>query len=326
MKTILMLLIAILPAVTQTSDPLARQIKRDEGLRRAPYQDIMNRLVVGYGHKLDAHCEHRASRKDDDKPGLFHNAAFEPPTTLPTSALEAEIVEAEYLGTLEGDQTIGLTLVHDPDKRLHGVYFYRKYLTDIPVEGEFTGERDIVLREHNSDGSLRGTFQLHFAEHDPRYQLENSPDLNHEILLGTWTDAKGSRSRPILLDMQTMWDTDVMAAGREHPYASTPELEQNVKVFYSAVLKGDKLLAASYADYPLRINAARVRIVHSKAEFLRFYSQIFTKKYVTRIGQAIPHHIWGNVDGWMIADGAVWFDETGKVTVLNVCKPKLHSN
>src|SRR5947209_11772639 len=96
MKIIVMLLIAILPAVTQTSNPLTRQIKRDEGLRRRPYQDIMNRLVVGYGHKLGAHCGDSSAKVDGNRTKAF----FIRTSTQPAPALLPEIVEAEYLGTL----------------------------------------------------------------------------------------------------------------------------------------------------------------------------------------------------------------------------------
>src|SRR5436305_13177549 len=131
-------------------------------------------------------------------------------TMLSTPALRAaEIVEAEYLGTLSNHEIIGLTLIHDPGKRLHGVYFYKKDLRDISLEGEYTGQRDIVLREHNSDGSVRSAFQLHFAEHDPRRRFKGAPELDQEILLGLWTEAKGGKSYPVLLDMETMWDADV---------------------------------------------------------------------------------------------------------------------
>src|SRR5436305_4124513 len=194
----------------------------------------------------------------------------------------AEIVEAEYLGTLSNHEIIGLSLIHGPGKRLHGAYFYKKDLRDISVEGEYKGQRDIVLREHNSDGSVRSVFQLHFAEHGPRRRF--APELDEEILLGFWTEAKGGKSYPVFLDMQTMWDTDVMTVGGKHPYASTPELEQNAQAFYFAVLKGDKQTAANHVFFPLHMNSSRVKTVHNRTEFLRLYDQTFTKDYVACIG------------------------------------------
>src|SRR5438132_8632873 len=104
-------------------------------------------------------------------------------TMLSTPVLRAaEIVEAEYLGTMSKHKIVGLTLIHDPGKRLHGVYFYKKDLRDISLEGEYIGQRDVVLREHNSDGSVRSVFQLHFAEHDPQLRFKGDPELNEEIL------------------------------------------------------------------------------------------------------------------------------------------------
>ena len=124
--------------------------------------------------------------------------------------------------------------------------------------------------------------------------------------------------------MQTMWDTDVMTVGGKHPYASTPELEQNAQAFYFAVLKGHKQTAANHVSFPLHMNSNRVKTVHNKTEFLRLYDQTFTKDYVACIEQGVPRHIWGNSEGWMIADGAVWFDEKGKVMTLNICRKSSH--
>jgi len=325
MKMILMLLMGILVTpVQKASDPLIAQLKRDEGFRRLPYRDNLNRLIIGYGHKLQADGEHPSAENDETKPqATFNRTLKQRPTILSTAAVRAsEIVEAEYLGTLNKNEIIGMTLIHDPGDRLHGVYFYKKDLKDIPLEGEYTGQRDIVLREHNGDGSVRSTFQLHFAERDPLHRIKGEPELNQEILKGLWADEKGSKNYPVFLDQQTMWDTDVMTAGGMHPYAGATELEQNAQAFYFAVLKGDKQTAANHVHYPLRINSNRVKMVHNKTQFLRLYRQLFTKEYVACIEQGIPHHIWGNSQGWMIADGSVWFDEAGQVMALNICKPK----
>jgi hypothetical protein len=55
----------------------------------------------------------------------------------------------------------------------------------------------------------------------------------------------------------------------------------------------------------------------NQQEFLNNYDRIFTAKFVQRIREAIPHNMFANSRGVMIADGAVWFDEMGRVKALN---------
>jgi hypothetical protein len=52
-------------------------------------------------------------------------------------------------------------------------------------------------------------------------------------------------------------------------------------------------------------------------EFLSNYDSIFTGNFIERVRGAIPHNMFANAEGIKIADGAVWFDEKGKVKALN---------
>ena len=95
-------------------------------------------------------------------------------------------------------------------------------------------------------------------------------------------------------------------------------------MFYFVVLKGNKQTAAKYIHYPMRINSKPVMWIHNRKEFIRVYDKIFTRKFVACIDQGIPHDIFGNWQGWMIADGAIWFDQSGKVIALNPCPVTAH--
>jgi hypothetical protein len=238
---------------------------------------------------------------------------------LITPRLNAKISEAEYWGTMNKNQKIGMTLIHDPEQQLHGVYFYKKYLKDIPLEGEFTGKLDIVLREYGSDESVRGTFQLHFVEHTPHHEGDD-PDWDQEELVGSWIDAKTDKQLPVHLYMR------YSSGGWSKPYEDTPEVEKNVQGFYFAIMRGDKEAAAKYVKYPMRINFKPVKkIVRNKAEFLRYYDKVFTKKFVSSVAQDIPHHPWVNSQGFMLGNGQVWLNDEGKVFAINPCGPPPHT-
>jgi hypothetical protein len=75
----------------------------------------------------------------------------------------------DYRGDLGGTIVIGLSLEDSQDRtQLRGIYFYKKYLKDLSLEGEYTGERAIVLRERGANGVVSGIFALRFADRDPR--------------------------------------------------------------------------------------------------------------------------------------------------------------
>jgi hypothetical protein len=57
--------------------------------------------------------------------------------------------------------------------------------------------------------------------------------------------------------------------------------------------------------------------VKNSAEFLKNYDTIFSKAFVAKIAGGVPHHMFANAQGIMIADGAVWFDENGKARNFN---------
>jgi hypothetical protein len=50
---------------------------------------------------------------------------------------------------------------------------------------------------------------------------------------------------------------------------------------------------------------------------LRYYSRIFTSQFVAKIADGIPHNMFANYQGIMIANGAVWFNEQGRSFVIN---------
>ena len=236
-------------------------------------------------------------------------------TTLVTPLLrEPEAVQAEYQGTMNQSIAIGLTLTHDPGDRLHGVYYYLKYFKDIPLEGGYTEDHRLILREHGHHGVLRGTFQLQPSE-------PGSDDWvsREQHLVGTWTDATGARSYPVDIRIVTIRDSLMVSNAKMYP--TSPQMERNVQAFYFAVLRGDKQAAASHVHNPLPINFKPKRVARNKAEFLKLYDQIFTKEYVDCIRRGVPHHLWANSSGWMIDIGEVWFNEKGEVTQINPCRP-----
>lgn len=224
----------------------------------------------------------------------------------------------DYAGDLEGKTVIGLTLDQRDGQKVSGSYFYKKYLKDIPLSGEFTGERDLVLRESDAHGQPAGTFMLHFAESDPRHTRAGD-SLTVDVLTGTWTSADQSKSYPVYLALSTIVAGGT--AGKRYRVAGAADdtsVERNVQAFCVAVEKGDRRAVAGDLAYPVMFSLEGKRSqARNEQEFLADYDRIFTAAFVERIRNSTPHNMFANSQGIMIGDGVVWFDEKGRAKALN---------
>lgn len=221
----------------------------------------------------------------------------------------------DYGGTLGKSTRIGMSL-YAQDQKLQGSYFYTTHLTDISLRGTYTAVRDISLTEISSDGGVRGTFRLHFAENDPSFKTTER--LQAEVLNGTWTSADGKVEYPVHLQMEQNCPPPGQRRYANAGAKSDETVEKNAQAFYSAVLAGNAARTAQYVSYPCSYFASGKRkMIPNSAEFVKLYAQIFTPEFVAQIATGTPHHMFVNAQGIMIADGKVWFDEQGKAQHLN---------
>jgi hypothetical protein len=225
----------------------------------------------------------------------------------------------DYTGDLDGKILIGLSLHQRDGQKLAGSYFYKRYLKDIPLTGEFTADRDVVLHENDAQGKPAGKFALHFAEKDPRHKRGGDAQLTIDVLTGTWTSADGKKTLPVYLAFAQI----LPGAEEGHRYrvAGAEDdalVERNAQAFCRAVEKGDRQAVASTVRYPVAysLNGKRTKAANEQ-EFLKNYDRIFTPKFVSRIRAAVPHNMFARDLGIMLADGAVWFDEKARVFALN---------
>lgn len=221
----------------------------------------------------------------------------------------------EYRGTLGKNTEIGLSL-HAKGQELEGSYFYRKHLEDIPLTGQYTSARDISLSETDSENKLGGTFLWHFVEHDPHFQTDTP--LQAEVLGGKWVSANGKTTYPVYLQL----DHECAPPGQSlyaAAGATNDEIvEKNARAFYDAVVTGNRVVAAKYVSYPATFfDNGKRKEIGTYTDFLKYYDQIFTPAYVAKIAQGIPHHMFVNSQGIMLADGKLWVDAEGKAKHFN---------
>ena len=226
----------------------------------------------------------------------------------------------DYAGDLDhGKLRIGLTLFQRDGQRVSGSYFYRKHLKDIPLSGEFTGERDLVLKEKGAAGQVAGTFRLHFAEQDPRHSRSNGAPLTIDVLTGTWMNGGGSKTYPVYLALtQILPGAEVGHRYRVAGAEDDTVVERNAQAFWRAVVRGDRSQVAKVLRYPVSFSIGGKRTTAGNSQsFLSMYDRLFTKKFVGRIREGVPHNMFANAQGIMLADGAVWFDAEARVFALN---------
>ncbi len=225
----------------------------------------------------------------------------------------------EYVGTLGKTTQIGLSLAAT-HKGLEGSYFYEKHLQDIALTGQYISARDIALLEADSINQPRGKFLLRFVERDDHFQ--SAEPLQSEVLQGHWTSADGKSSYPVYLRAEHN-----CAPAGQNRYAvagatNDATVEKNAQAFYNAVLTGKRDVAAKYVAYPVTFFANdKQRSISGPADFLKEYDRIFTTAFTARIEKGVPHHMFANSQGIMLADGAVWFDEEGKAKHFNNAPP-----
>ena len=217
-----------------------------------------------------------------------------------------------YSGTV-GPYRIGLEVIALPDHRtiVGGHYFYDSKLADIALTAQ-AGADPVDLAEPGG-----GVFHLHFvgngSEHGAALDFYNSVGL-----AGSWT--QGARTLPVKLQLET--GGDAPAPGRRYAMigdASDAVVEANARRFLQGVTSGNRDEAASAVSYPLRVYAVvggKQLKIADKAALLAHWNTIFTPGYVAVLKTAVPHDMFVNYRGAMVAGGAVWFDDKG-ATALN---------
>ena len=227
---------------------------------------------------------------------------------------------ADYRGTFSGSDfgdhsKIGMTLFV-AGRSITGTYFNKGDLGDFPLEGSYQSDREITLTNLDSAGKPNGRFKLRFVESDPSRQSDRP--LTSDRLIGTWVPGSGQRSLQVFLSLTGIRPGKCAPRYAVAGASDDRVVEHNIQAFYFAVLKRQKSLAAEYVSYPATFElAGKRRKIANSAQFLRYYDRLFTKQFVAKIADDIPHNMFANSQGIMIADGAVWFNEHGKAMAFN---------
>ncbi|MDW5265296.1 MULTISPECIES: hypothetical protein [Acidobacteriaceae] len=204
-----------------------------------------------------------------------------------------------------GQSRIGMTLLANAAGTVTGGhYFYASDLKDLPLQAGTQGTGIILFNSEGGQFALR--FKGNGSEAGKSLNFHNSVGME-----GRWM--KNDSSYPVKLQMQqssqgltnARWYGDVTSE-------SDAAFESRVQNFYKAVLAGDRVSAARYVDFPLRINRnGKSRMVNTAALLSSQWNQIFTPACVDAFRDAMPHDMFVRNGQVMLGDGIAWFGPKG---------------
>ena len=215
--------------------------------------------------------------------------------------------EVSYEGVL-GTELMGMTLVtaRGAAGPLTGHYFRGKTLKDVALTGSFQGGR-LTLRDAGG-----GSFALEFVGNASA--AGKTLDFGNSIgITGHWT--QGATRLEV-----TLGNTGSRNAGGRRYAQVTREsdeaFEARVQGFHRAVLAGDRVAAAGFVAFPLRVTAAgKSREIASAEQLDAAWDQIFTPACLDVLKEALPHDMFVARGQAMIGNGVAWFGAGGAVAI-----------
>jgi len=136
--------------------------------------------------------------------------------------------------------------------------------------------------------------------------------------------------RRILLTLSLALATPITASAQpqgvaRERLAEDPGVRHFLNDLQRAIRTGNRKAVLRMIRYPLRVNDADAdgsrathRVYRNATAVRADYRNIFTAAVRRAIADQRYETLWGNSDGFMIGDGAVWFD---RVCLNRACRP-----
>jgi hypothetical protein len=235
-----------------------------------------------------------------------HAADTRNPATQPVRIDTQSAIE--YRGDINEKTPIGLTLRFNKDgSAATGTYFYAKYCEDIRIDAKIQG-RSISIREFDKNGKQTGQFVGEFATVDPRNHHSSNGDLQTEVVIGEWSRPDGTKKQKFYLSAEfyAKW-VDPECRYRVAGFDDDTKVNAFVKRFRDAVLDADSKRVAEMIAYPVKVTIdGKLISINDAKELEARFKSIFTEKYVEKIRNSPPCHLFSRDQGVMLGNGQVW--------------------
>ncbi len=102
---------------------------------------------------------------------------------------------------------------------------------------------------------------------------------------------------------RSSWQDASRDSWRAKDYERAVEFFKRLQV---SVARNERPAVAGMIAYPLRVSGEYR--VHNRTAFLRNYSRIFDESVRHAVQKQVPECLFGNYQGFMAGNGAVWFE------------------
>lgn len=223
-----------------------------------------------------------------------------------------------YSGVIGEGLNIGMTLIMMGND-ISGVYFYHRWLKDIPIKGTVDYNRNIILNEYDQNGKVEGIFKGQFLYHAPEY---GDAPLKYEVIEGFWSRPDGSEVKRfrVVLNNATYrppGNSRYYVAG----FGGDKEVEEFAQKLREAVISKEKKKVSAMVLYPINVNINSKDIsIKNKADFIKNYGEIFHKSFYDKIKCSIAHNMFAKDEGVMLGDkGEIWIgNKEGGIWVIAI--------
>jgi hypothetical protein len=103
-------------------------------------------------------------------------------------------------------------------------------------------------------------------------------------------------------------------------FAEDEDPEVNIAILCRLVIEGKRDSAALFVSFPLRANyaSARFRSIRNARALRKHWKKIFTSQMLRAIREGMSEKPWRDEYEYSFGYGAVWFNEEGRLTAVNL--------
>ncbi len=208
-----------------------------------------------------------------------------------------------YQGTI-GPYPVRMGLQFAADGSVVGLYGYAASPGRLALGGRLHHATKLTLRE-SAAGKATGRIAA---------IMPGTGDAACQTITGHWLAAAGAARLPVRLRYS---DTSMhKLAWYLRP--ATLAVERAAVAFRAAALAGNRRAVLAALRYPVRATLGGKSVLLANPPAVEAqYAAIFRPAYLARLRADVPHLMFVRDEGFMLGDGAAWFDRDGKVITLN---------
>jgi hypothetical protein len=217
---------------------------------------------------------------------------------------------SDFTGTLDGHLSVHFTIIRTAN-HVEGSFFLTSDLQDHSFHGKMIDADSFSARVDGETGPAASPYL---------YLKVNKSHSSGDWLSGALYGDSGSNQHGISLVLKSN-APDVFSEDGRYAVAgasSDQAVEQTAQAFWRAIINNQPEKAAQLVAYPLAYtDNGRRSLLHTREDFEKKFSSIFTPEYVAELKLLTPKAMTADSQGIRLGDGQVLFNAEGKAFALN---------